>query len=367
METEHTVSKAQPLPDGNTHCVGSVPSVDHALGNKIFLHSQPPHQCHVFLERVALSIDTRATALLLPSLLFLWIVIRNIFTPSFTDTCDPINLSTNKKTQHCPCKSGTCFHHPPNDQWEKRSVTDTSHDSWSLLSEPEPQSSVSFTLHISCWWDLQSHPHTFPSSFLTSLLPSVSPAQSTDELTTLPPQLLPWCLTQQASKTLIQLIHAMHTQKNLLTLSIPSITGLMFLKESIDYITGQKCILSNPGKCVMCQTLYSSDYRKNAVLLPSLLRNARFMDNSESLYLPKRIEFICFSQTTVVSKFVSPENCMLKPNSQCWETGRGTGSWGRALVNGISALMRESWGLSPRSTVTPVIHLWLPSILHHLA
>lgn len=104
-------------------CVGSVPSVDHALGNKIFLHSQPPHQSHVFLERVALSIDTRATALLLPSLLFLWIVIRNIFIPSFTDICGPINLSTNKKTQHCRCKSETCFHHPPDDQWEKCSLS----------------------------------------------------------------------------------------------------------------------------------------------------------------------------------------------------------------------------------------------------
>lgn len=49
---------------------------------------------------------------------------------------------------------------------------------------------------------------------------------------------------------------------------------------------------SQPLENVMCQTLYSSDYRKNAVLLPSLLRNAIFMDNSESLYLPKRIEFI---------------------------------------------------------------------------
>ena len=162
-----------------------------------------------YRERVALSTDTQATALLLPSLLFLWIVIRNIF----TDTCDPINLPTNKKTRLCHCKSGTRFHHPPNDQWEKRSVTDTSHDSWSLLSEPEPQSSVSFTLHLSHWWDLQSH----PSSFLTSLQPSVSPAQPTNELHTLYPQLLPWCLTQQASNIIIHLIHAIthphtHTQ-----------------------------------------------------------------------------------------------------------------------------------------------------------
>ena len=140
---------------------------------------------------------------------------------------------------------------------EMLSVTDTSHDSWSLLNEPEPQSSVSFTLHISCWWDLQFHPHTFPSSFLTSLQPSVSPAQSTNKLTTLRPQFLPWCLTQQVSKILIQLIHAIHTHTNLLTQSIPSITRLMFLKESIDYIIGQKFILTNPGKCVTCQTLYS--------------------------------------------------------------------------------------------------------------
>lgn len=44
--------------------------------------------------------------------------------------------------------------------------------------------------------------------------------------------------------------------------------------------------------CNVSNIVLSSDYRKNVVLLPSLLRNARFMDNSESLYLPKRIEFI---------------------------------------------------------------------------
>lgn len=57
--TGHIVSKAQPVPDGNTFCVGTVPSTDHALRNKLFLHSQPPHGCHVFLQkRVAVSFDT---------------------------------------------------------------------------------------------------------------------------------------------------------------------------------------------------------------------------------------------------------------------------------------------------------------------
>lgn len=57
--TGHIVSKAQPVPDGNTFRVGTVPSTDHALRNKLFLHSQPPHGCHVFLQkRVAVSFDT---------------------------------------------------------------------------------------------------------------------------------------------------------------------------------------------------------------------------------------------------------------------------------------------------------------------
>ena len=57
--------------------------------------------------------------------------------------------------------------------------------------------------------------------------------------------------------------------------------------------------------CTVSNIVLSSDYRKNAVVLPSLLRNARFMDNSESLFLPKRMEFITSSAVHRLLWFVT--------------------------------------------------------------
>lgn len=98
---------------------------------------------------------------------------------------------------------------------EMLSVTDTSHDSWSLLSGSEPQSSVSFTTHLlSLIW-----PATSPS--LLPIWPSCPscrpyPSSATHQRAhrsrvPAPSRVLN---AQQASKILLQLIHATHTSIN---------------------------------------------------------------------------------------------------------------------------------------------------------
>lgn len=192
-------------------CVGTVPSPDHALSNKISLHSQPPHWRHVFLQkRAALPIEIWAAVPLLPFLLFLLIVIRNTFIPSFTDICNPNNLPINRKTRNCCFKSRVMFPSPT--QWPLReplSVTDTYHDSCSLLSEPEPQSSISFTTHPLSL----KRPATSPSLLPTwPYLPhyKLSPSSPTHHWAhhhrSPAPRTVPG--TKQASKILVQHIHA---------------------------------------------------------------------------------------------------------------------------------------------------------------
>lgn len=81
-------------------------------------------------------------------LLFLWIVIKNIFIPSIINICNPICLPTSRKIRNHSFKIKVIL--PSSAQWTLRdtpSVTNTHHDSWSLLREPETWFSISFTVH----------------------------------------------------------------------------------------------------------------------------------------------------------------------------------------------------------------------------
>ena len=99
-------------------------------------------------------------------LLFLWIVIRNIFIPSITNICNPVCLPTSRKTRNRSFKIRVIF--PSSSQWTLRvtpSVTNTHYVSWSRVREPATRFSISFTVH----------PHPGPLIVLL-LRPVTSPA-----------------------------------------------------------------------------------------------------------------------------------------------------------------------------------------------
>lgn len=125
-------------------------------------------------------------------LLFLWIVIRNIFIPSITNICNSVCLPTSRKTRNRSFKIRVIS--PSSSQWTLRvtpSVTNTHHDSWSRVGEPATRFSISFMVHPHpvedgpsppCWgWPIpilrmdEVHPHPGPLILLL-LRPVTSPA-----------------------------------------------------------------------------------------------------------------------------------------------------------------------------------------------
>lgn len=84
-------------------CVGTAPSLDHALSNTLFLPSLPAPTTlpHAVTEEGCSPVEHEQQFLAsLPFLLPLWIVIRNIFILTFINTGNPNQQSTNRNTRN---------------------------------------------------------------------------------------------------------------------------------------------------------------------------------------------------------------------------------------------------------------------------
>lgn len=131
--------------------------LDHALGDRTFLHDQPPHWCHVTYRRELLHRLIYKQQFLFFNCHFSFSELSSeTFTLSFINMHNPIHLPTKKNTRNC-CFSRSPSHHPPNDHRGTVSVTSIHHNS--NVSWTKTQSSIFSAAYLFSlsWNPLSSH------------------------------------------------------------------------------------------------------------------------------------------------------------------------------------------------------------------